>query len=109
MSETAINARVDKLLREQAVAAVREGMRTDERGRGIYRENWFIDYEPKPGPPNARGVFPFDYNFWHNDYDGGDVDYETPSRDPRCGCGSSIEDCMDQIDEIELDLAEEKR
>ncbi len=57
-----------------------------------------FSYNPKPIPSSAH-----DWDFWHEDYDGGDVDWDTPSRDPRAGTGSSIPDCMGQIDEIEAE------
>ena len=55
----------------------------------IQYKNYIITYDIKPVPDRD-----FDWNFEHDDYDGG-------SRDPRCGYGSSIEDVKKQIDELE--------
>ena len=55
-----------------------------------YYRGFEISYSIKPIP--SRG---FDYDFVHEDYDGA-----PDSGDRRCGNGSSLEDAMDQIDEI---------
>ena len=54
-----------------------------------------FSYWPKPIP--WRGA---DWDFVHEDYNGS-------SSDSRCGTGSSIMHCKQQIDEILLDLAEQ--
>lgn len=54
----------------------------------------YKDYEISVGPgytPDSR------WQYAHEDYDG--------PEDNRCGLGSSIDDCKEQIDEIELDQA----
>ena len=45
-------------------------------------------YEPKPVPTTSM-----DWDFFHDDYDG--------PPDTRCGNGANIQDCKQQIDEME--------
>ena len=51
---------------------------------------WHIEKNIKPIPLRQ-----FDYNFWHEDYDGAD------GGNGLCGTASSIDDAMQQIIEIE--------
>ena len=51
-------------------------------------KGWHIEYSPKPIPPSC-GV---DFDFWHDDND---------IENNLSGTGSSIEDCLNQINEIE--------
>lgn len=56
----------------------------------IAYKDYHILYNPKPIPD-----FRFDYDFWHDGYDGA-ID----SGDIRIGTGGSVEDCMKKIDEL---------
>lgn len=58
--------------------------------------NYNIEYNTKSIPTRS-----FDWDFWADGYDGA-----PDSGDIRCGTGSSIEDCIEQIEEIELELIE---
>jgi len=51
---------------------------------------WNIEYNPKPVPPRL-GI---DYDFWHENFDG---------ENGLCGVGSSVEDCIEQINEMDKD------
>jgi hypothetical protein len=53
---------------------------------------WSIEYNPKPIPDRR-----FDYDYWHDDYDGSD------GGNGLCGTASSVVDAMEQIAEIEAD------
>jgi hypothetical protein len=53
---------------------------------------WTIYYDPPPIPDRSC-----DFHFYHDDYDGAE-----DANDNRCGHGSSIEDCMKQIDDLEF-------
>lgn len=55
----------------------------------IYK-NYIISYNPKP-----IGTTSHDWDFAVDGYDGAD-----DSKDIRAGTGSSVEDCISQIDEI---------
>ena len=58
---------------------------------------WIITYDPKPIPIRS-----LDYDFVHEDYDGGpEYSYDLPA-DNRCGNGKSVEDCSEQINDIEI-------
>lgn len=59
----------------------------------IKYKNYTISYWAKPIPDRSH-----DYDFMHDDFDGAD-----DANDTRCGCGSSIDDCKRQIDEMEED------
>ena len=50
-------------------------------------EGWNIDRDRKPIPDRQ-----FDYDFWHDDHDGDNN---------LSGNGSSVDDCINQIREIE--------
>lgn len=52
--------------------------------------SYTITYDPPPGPTDQV------YSFSHEDFDGA-----PDSSDNRCGRGSSIRDCEEQIDELE--------
>lgn len=60
----------------------------------ILYKDYHILYNPKPIPD-----FRFDYDFWHDGYDGA-ID----SKDIRSGTGASIEECKNNIDEIQESL-----
>lgn len=51
---------------------------------------WCIRREPKPIPSRK-----FDYDFWHEDYDG--------PEDGRCGNAASPAACVARIEEMEAD------
>lgn len=51
---------------------------------------WRIEHDPKPIPDRRH-----DWNFVHRDFDG--------PGDRRCGTGSSPDDCVEQIHEVEDD------
>lgn len=54
---------------------------------------WIVQYNPKPIP-----IRDFDYDFWHDDHDiGGEIKL--------CGCAKSIDDAIEQINEIEVDIS----
>jgi hypothetical protein len=53
---------------------------------------WTITFDPKPISSRS-----FDYDFYHQDYDGA-----LDGDDIRCGNACSIEDAKIQIDEIEI-------
>lgn len=50
-------------------------------------DGWTIEHSPPP-----IGDRSFDYQFSHEDYDG---------ENGLCGTGSSIEDCINQIEDME--------
>jgi hypothetical protein len=52
---------------------------------------WLIEYDPKPIPDRSH-----DYNYAHEDYDGA-----PDSEDDRCGCSGSVEECIEEILELE--------
>ncbi len=56
----------------------------------VLPDGWNIEYYPKPIPD-----FRFDYDFYHDDYDGAD------GGNGLSGTASSVEDAMRQITEIE--------
>ena len=60
--------------------------------RGLYH----IEHDAKPIPDRQH-----DWDWWHDDYDGGMVDAVTPSRDPRCGTAGSVVGCIEAILELE--------
>lgn len=66
-------------------------MATDPR-RITYR-GYGISYDPPPIPIRIH-----DWTFAHDDFDGA-----PDSGDMRCGTAASIEDCKQQIDELEGD------
>ena len=43
------------------------------------------------------------HGFIHDNYDGGDEDYDTPSRDRRHGAGGTLAETLDVIDELCVD------
>ena len=55
--------------------------------------DWNIQYNPKPIPDRR-----FDYDFWHDDYDGAD------GNDVRYGNAKSEADAMEKILEIQDDI-----
>jgi len=58
-------------------------------------DGWKIIHNPKPIPDRS-----FDYDFYHEDYDGAD------GGNGLAGCARSYDDAIDQIKDIELDLSE---
>ena len=65
-------------------------------------KNWHITYNTKPIP--CRSGFSQDWDFVHDDYDGGPINSESNDHlDIRCGTGNSVEDCMEKIDDLELE------
>lgn len=56
----------------------------------VLDNDWVIDYNPKSIPDRS-----FDYDFWHTNHDGENY---------LCGTGSSVEDCLEQINEIEENM-----
>ena len=54
-------------------------------------EGWKITYDPKPIPDRR-----FDWDFIHDDYDGA-----PDGNNHLAGNGSSVDDCINQIREIE--------
>lgn len=56
-------------------------------GETVAYLDWRIRYDPKP-------IFSprFDWNFWHEDYDGA-----PDAGDDRCGSCGSLSECMDEI------------
>ena len=54
---------------------------------------WHIEYNPKPIP--YRGC---DYDYWHDDHDGGDAG------NGLCGTAASVEDAISEIIDIEDEL-----
>ena len=57
----------------------------------IKYKNYTISHDPKPIPLRS-----FDWDFSHDDYDGA-----PDGNDIRCGNGANIEDCKQQIDDME--------
>jgi len=55
---------------------------------------WSIEKNPKPIPDRR-----FDFDFWHEDYDGSD------GGNGLSGTASSVEDAVNQIKDIELSTA----
>lgn len=54
--------------------------------------DWHITYD--------RTILPsVDYSFFHDSYDGA-----PDSDDHRCGSGSSVDDCIDQIHDMEEEI-----
>lgn len=51
-----------------------------------------------PQPPAAPGWEAFNYAFVHDDFDGA-----PDSGDNRCGNGRTLQECLDQIDELEAE------
>ena len=65
--------------------------------------NYTITYEPKPIPTRAH-----DFDYVHDEYDGGpEHSFGMPS-DKRCGAEASVEACKEAIDELCLDETEEE-
>lgn len=62
---------------------------------------WFIEYNPKPGPSSR-----WDWDYWHEDFDGGPWEAGGPPMDSRQGAGRSAEECMEFIKEWEEDQEE---
>jgi hypothetical protein len=60
----------------------------------VYR-GYVITYYRKPIPTNA-----FDYDFQHQDFDGGPWEAGGPPMDHRYGNASSVDDAKAQIDEM---------
>lgn len=54
-------------------------------------KGWHIFYDPKPIPTKKH-----DFTFYHDDYDGAE-----DGNDNRAGTGETLQDCIDQIEEIE--------
>jgi len=50
-------------------------------------EGWSFEFNPKPIPDRSM-----DWDFWHSEYDG---------ENELSGTGSSIEDCIAQIEDME--------
>jgi hypothetical protein len=65
---------------------------------------WLIHWYEPPIP--YRGC---DFHFVHDDYDGGDIEYGTPSNDPRSGHAASVEEAKALIDEIEATLVDDRK
>jgi len=59
----------------------------------VVPEGWSIDHKPKPKYPNGE----YDYNFEHDDYNGCGL---LSDKERQWGYGSSIADCIAQINVI---------
>jgi len=57
---------------------------------------WKINWNPPPIPCRE-----FDYEFYHEDYDGAPMESGGPPADNRCGHAASIEACIEVIKELE--------
>lgn len=60
---------------------------------------WTISFDPPPIPASCG----CDWQFAHEDYDGAPNEPGGPPADSRCGTGPSLEDCVEQIKEMEED------
>jgi len=68
-------------------------------GPGPHYRGYTIEQHYNSGP----GAF----TFAHEDFDGGPWEAGGPPMDPRHGTATSIEDAIEQIDEIELELEDD--
>lgn len=59
---------------------------------------WHITHSVKPIPWRC-----FDYEFYHDGFDGA-----PDSGDTRCGSGMSVQDCLNQIDQIVQEIEDER-
>jgi hypothetical protein len=57
---------------------------------------WHISRNPKPIPDRS-----FDWDFYHEDYDGAPEETNGPPADNRCGNGKNISACIDRIKDLE--------